>query len=106
MDASVLVKSMTPQVYERLLQAVETGKWPDGSVLSAQQKESSMQAVMLYQATVLQSEQHMTVGATGDIVHKSKRELKDQFSDTPSETNSATKNHENNTIARFKQDDF
>ena len=106
MDASVLVKSMTPEVYERLLQAVETGKWLDGSSLSEQQKETSMQAVMLYQATVLKSEQHMTVGSSGDIVHKSKRELKNQFSDTPDKIDSATEINNKDTIARFKQDDF
>ena len=60
-----------------------------------------MQAVMLYQATVLQSDEHMTVGASGDIVHKSRQELKKQFAQDSAETES-----QDNTIARFKQDDF
>ena len=101
MDATVLVKSMTPEVYAKLLQAVETGKWLDGSDLTEQQRDVSMQAVMLYQATVLQSDEHMTVGASGDIVHKSRQELKQQFGQGSAESES-----QDNTIARFKQDDF
>lgn len=106
MDISLLVKSMTPEVYERLLQAVETGKWLDGSPLSEYQRESSMQAVMLYQSTVLKSDQHMTIGAQGDIVHKSKRELKGQFVEDNSQLPEENNDNQNNTIARFKQDDF
>ena len=53
MDIDALVKSMSQQTYERLLQAVETGKWLDGSELSEAQKESSLQAVMMYQAKIL-----------------------------------------------------
>lgn len=98
MDPASLVNHMTPEVYQKLLQAVETGKWLDGSPLTEQQKESTMQAVLLYQAKVLKSEEHMTIGGSGDIVHKSKQELKKQFNDT--------NDQQANTIARFKQDDF
>lgn len=106
MDVTLLVKSMTPEIYKRLLQAVETGKWPDGSLLSEEQKESSMQAVMLYQSTVLKSDQHMTIGAQGDIVQKSKRELKGQFVDDDTSHPAQNNENQNITIARFKQDDF
>ncbi|MDF2178752.1 DUF1315 family protein [Aliiglaciecola sp. CAU 1673] len=91
MDIQSLLNAMTPQLYERLVQAVETGKWPDGNALTVEQKENCLQAVMLYQARVLQSEEHMTIGANGDIVHKSKQQLKQDFQ--PS-------------IARFSSDDF
>lgn len=93
MDPLLLVQSMTPEIYEKLRTAVETGKWFDGSPLSDAQRESSMQAVMMYQSKVESSGQHMSVGQDGDIVHKSKRELKQQFSAPES-------------IARFKQNDF
>ena len=107
MDTTQLVNSMTPEVYNKLLQAVETGKWLDGSALTEQQKEVSMQAVMLYQSRVLKSDQHMTVGASGDIVHKSRQELKTAFSDQNSEAHSQHQHAgQDNTIARFKQDDF
>ena len=93
MDAKALVQAMTPEVYENLRTAVETGKWPDGTPLTEAQKEHSMQAVLMYQAKVLDSDQHMTVNGQGEIVHKSRQQLKQQFQ-TESD------------IARFKQDDF
>ena len=49
MDAEQLINAITPEAYERLLYAVETGKWPEGTPLSQQQRDSCMQAVMLYQ---------------------------------------------------------
>jgi uncharacterized protein YeaC (DUF1315 family) len=55
------------------------GKWPDGVRLTEQQKEHSLQVVMLYQARHNVDAQHMTVGTDGQIVTKSKQELKHQF---------------------------
>jgi uncharacterized protein len=91
MNIQQMVSAMTPQVYARLSQAVETGKWPDGQPLSESQRETSMQAVMLYQATVLKSDEHMTVGGSGEIVHKSKQALRQSL---------------NGDIARFKAEDL
>ena len=62
MDISQLVANLTPEVYERLRTAVETGKWFDGNPLSEEQRESCMQAVLMYQSQVIGSEEHMTVG--------------------------------------------
>ena len=93
----MLLNNMSEQVYQKLLQAVETGKWLDGSPLTEQQRETSMQAVMVYQAKVLKSEQHMTVGADGEIVHKSRASFQQEFSQ---------KAEHGQTIARFKQDDI
>ena len=97
MDSTALLTSMSEPVYQKLLQAVETGKWLDGSPLTEQQRETSMQAVMYYQAKVLKSDQHMTVGADGEIVHRSRESLRQEL-----------KQNSNNiqTIARFKQDDL
>lgn len=95
MNIDALLAAMTPEVYERLRQAVETGKWGDGTPLSDEQRESTMQAVMLYQAKVAQSTEHMTVNASGEIVHKSKREFKQALEAT-----------DDNEIARFRQDDI
>ena len=97
MNIDALVSSMTPEVYERLRQAVETGKWVDGTPLNEEQKASTMQAVMLYQAKIEKSSEHMTVGEGGEIVHKSKADFKRSLSDH---------HNDNNTIARFKQDDI
>lgn len=74
-----MVDAMTPEVYERLATAVETGKWPDGVALSQEQRDNCLQLVMLYQARHNESPQHMTIGKGGEMVTKSKRELKEEF---------------------------
>ncbi|MEF1288987.1 YeaC family protein [Vibrio sp. M260118] len=79
MDAEQLIDAITPEAYERLLFAVETGKWPEGTPLSQQQRDSCMQAVMLYQSKHNAEAQHMTVAKGGEISFKSKAELKKQF---------------------------
>ena len=79
MDAEQLINAITPEAYERLLFAVETGKWPEGNALSQQQRDSCMQAVMLYQSKHNAEAQHMTVAQGGEISFKSKAELKKQF---------------------------
>ncbi|MFT5676257.1 MAG: hypothetical protein ACI808_002198 [Paraglaciecola sp.] len=97
MNTEMLLQAMTSETYEKLREAVEIGKWLDGSQLTAQQRETSMQAVMLYQAKVLKSEQHMTVGENGEIVQKSRQQLQQDMSQDP---------FKHQTIARFKQDDI
>lgn len=79
MNAEQLIDAITPEVYERLQYAVETGKWPEGTPLSQEQRDSCMQAVMLYQSKHNSDAQHMTVAAGGEISFKSKSELKKQF---------------------------
>jgi uncharacterized protein YeaC (DUF1315 family) len=49
MDLKALLDSITPEVYERLKQAVEIGKWPDGRALTDGQKALSLQAVIAYE---------------------------------------------------------
>lgn len=84
---------MNQEIYERLVQAVETGKWPDGNRLSSEQKENSIQLVMAYQARYASTGEVFTIGANGEIVTKTKRELKEQFKPGSEEP-----------IARFKLD--
>ncbi|MDX3774249.1 DUF1315 family protein [Chromatiaceae bacterium AAb-1] len=93
MDFNSLVAAMAPDTYQKLADAVQTGRWADGSLLSEEQKSQSMQLVMAYQAHVLKSDEIFTVGADGQIVHKSKAELKKQFTAESS-------------IARFSHDDL
>lgn len=80
MEIHELVNVITPEIYQRLSQAVELGKWPDGVALTEEQKEHSLQVVMLYQAKHNVDAQHMSIGTDGQIVNKSKQELKQQFS--------------------------
>jgi len=50
MDLKDVLSAMTPEVRERLSTAVEIGRWPDGSKLTEQQKSSSMQAIIAWDA--------------------------------------------------------
>ena len=79
MDVKDLIAAMTPEIYQRLVQAVELGKWPDGVALTPEQKENSLQAVMLWQSMNNVDPQHLSIGTDGQIVMKSKQELKQQF---------------------------
>ena len=79
MNAEQLLNAITPEVYDRLVYAVETGRWPEGPPLSQEQRDSCMQAVMLFQSKHNTEAQHMTVAAGGEISFKSKQELKKQF---------------------------
>lgn len=97
MDPEQLVKTMTPEVYQRLNNAVETGKWFDGNPLTEEQKDTCLQAVILYQAEHLENNQHMTIGADGEVIHLSRQELKQQLNQ---------QHNSHSEIARFKQDDF
>ncbi|WP_409307777.1 YeaC family protein [Pectobacterium sp. B1J-3] len=81
MQLDDLIEVMTPEIYHRLATAVELGKWPDGVALSAEQKENCLQMVMLWQARHNEQAEHMTINTNGEIVMKSKQELKQQFSD-------------------------
>lgn len=80
MNTEQLVSTITLEAYERLLYAVETGKWPDGTVLTKEQRDNCMQAVMLYQSKHNTEAEHMTVAAGGELSLKSKSELKKVFS--------------------------
>ncbi|CNC09194.1 protein YeaC [Yersinia pseudotuberculosis] len=80
MELEDLISVMTPEIYQRLVQAVELGKWPDGVALTSEQKENSLQMVMLWQARHNRDAQHMSIGTDGQIVMKTKQELKQQFS--------------------------
>ncbi len=79
MELDEMIASMTPEVYQRLVTAVETGKWADGVALTAEQKENSLQLVMLWQARHNDNPQHMSVGKGGEMVMKSKKQLKEEF---------------------------
>ncbi|AXF75718.1 DUF1315 family protein [Erwinia tracheiphila] len=74
-----IIAAMTPDIYQRLAAAVETGKWTDGVALTPEQKENSLQLVLLWQARHNDSPQHMTVAKGGELVIKSKKQLKDEF---------------------------
>ena len=79
MNLDDIINSMTPEVYQRLSTAVELGKWPDGVALTEEQKENCLQLVMLWQARNNTEAQHMTIDTNGQMVMKSKQQLKEDF---------------------------
>lgn len=81
-----MLEALTPEIYERLVVAVETGKWPDGVALTQQQRDNSLQLVMMWQARHNDTPQHMTIGKDGEMVTKSKRQLKEEFGIEPDVT--------------------
>jgi len=79
MELDEVIAAMTPDIYQRLATAVETGKWADGVALTPEQKENSLQLVLLWQARHNDEPQHMSVGKGGTMVMKSKKQLKEEF---------------------------
>lgn len=93
MDFRALVQAMTPATYEKLAAAAATGRWADGQPMTEQQHEQAIQLVLAYQSQVLKSTEPFTIGADGQMVIRSKAELKAEFAPSSS-------------IARFSHDDL
>lgn len=83
MNIEEMINGMTPDIYQRLVTAVELGKWADGVALTAEQKENCLQLVMLWQARNNTDAQHMTIDTQGQMVMKSKQQLKEDFGIAP-----------------------
>lgn len=45
-----MIEKMSPEIYTALKQGVELGRWPNGLVLTPEQREISMEAVLRYEA--------------------------------------------------------
>lgn len=58
MTLQQLIASLTPEVYANLQRAIEIGKWPDGRVLTKEQRELCMQAVIAWEHKHLPPEEH------------------------------------------------
>ena len=43
-----MVSAVPREVYERMVEALAVGHWPDGSTLSPEQKKQTMEAVILW----------------------------------------------------------
>ena len=57
MNFDQVAQEMSVEVYQRIKTAVETGRWPDGRVLSERQKHISLQAILQYQHAHLPPQQ-------------------------------------------------
>ncbi|NTS78542.1 DUF1315 family protein [Catenovulum sp. SM1970] len=93
MNFMAMIDNMPESVYLSLRQAVELGKWEDGTVLSEEQKDNAMQAVLAWQAKHLDSKEHFTIGADGQLIERPKSELRKQFS-TPEQEILRVKNED------------
>ena len=48
MNYEQLIDALTPDLYRTLKQSLETGKWPDGRVLTPEQKAHTLQALIAW----------------------------------------------------------
>ncbi|ROS01309.1 hypothetical protein EDC56_1738 [Sinobacterium caligoides] len=48
MDLEQLLERITPEIYANLQRAIELGKWHDGRVLSKEERQLCLQAVIAY----------------------------------------------------------
>ncbi|RUO65269.1 hypothetical protein SAMN06297229_1343 [Pseudidiomarina planktonica] len=92
-----LIASISRETFERLVTAVETGRWPDGAMLSEPQKEQTLQLIIAYQAKYLPGDEPFRVGADGQLVTKTKKEMRASLS--ASDQNA--RNNLEQSIARF-----
>lgn len=49
MDVQKIASQLQPDIIEKFKTAIETGKWPDGRLLTSEQRETCMQAVIAYE---------------------------------------------------------
>jgi len=49
MKTSEIAANLKPELIESFKRAVEIGKWPDGNVLTSEQREICLQAVIAYE---------------------------------------------------------
>lgn len=74
-----VLKVMSPEIYQRLVTAVELGKWSDGVALTPEQKDNALQMVLLWQSRNNAEADHMSINQQGEIEIKSKQALKQRF---------------------------
>ena len=79
MNLANTIENMPEAMYHRLKCAAETGKWPEGTVVDKAQRDTALQLIMAYQAYHLNSDEMLTIGSDGQMVHKNKRQLKEKF---------------------------
>ncbi len=75
MDINKLLESMTPEVFQNLQYAVETGKWHNGTPLFQKQRSTSMYTMMSYQTMHNTLTQQSSVAECGDITSDPKASL-------------------------------
>lgn len=77
MDYVGVIDSLSPEVFQRLQRAVELGKWPDGRVLTPEQRANAMQAIIAW------SERHLVAAQRIGFIEK--QPDTDSLCDSPQE---------------------
>lgn len=49
MNIEQMLNTLTPEIVEKLKTAVEIGKWPNGVALTKEQRQTCMQAVLVWE---------------------------------------------------------
>lgn len=49
MNLEQMIAAMTPEIYASLKQSVEIGKWPNGTSLTQEQRDTCMRAMIAYE---------------------------------------------------------
>ena len=49
MDKQAILSALTPEIVEKFRQAISLGKWEDGRKLTEEQRQTCMQAVMVWE---------------------------------------------------------
>lgn len=57
MNVNELLQNLTPEIVQNLRRAIEIGKWPNGTRLTQEQRETCMQAVIAYEIKHLPEDQ-------------------------------------------------
>jgi len=77
MNVDELIANMTPQIYQNMKDALELGRWGDGRVLTPEQKEFTLEAMIRYEHmnNIPETER---VGYV-DMTNKKKKKAMEQF---------------------------
>ena len=71
MDKQAILSALTPEIVEKFRQAISLGKWEDGRKLTEEQRQTCMQAVMVWEHEFLGVEER-----TG-YIHRPKKAAED-----------------------------
>lgn len=66
-----MIEKITPEIYQNLKQSVELGKWPNGKPLTAEQRETCLQAIIAWEVKNLPEDKRTGfIGGAGCQSHK------------------------------------
>lgn len=73
-----LIQRITPETYKTLKLAMEVGKWGDGTKMTQEQKELTMQAMILWEQNNLPEEERTGYMGGQECGKQAKKKLSDE----------------------------